>query len=69
MKRWAKRFFLGLSLLLSFVLGYDFALTRLANDMLLGRTSLKDNRLRMEIQCRRILYESHCGPEFVKMGP
>lgn len=41
-------------LLLSFLLGYDHALTRLADDMHFGRTSLRDNRLVMEIRKRRV---------------
>lgn len=45
----------ALLLVVSFILGYDNALTRLANDMHFGRTSLRDNRLVMEIRHRRIL--------------
>lgn len=47
-----------LLLVLSFLLGYDHALTRLADDMHFGRTSLRDNRLVMEIKHRRVLWRN-----------
>lgn len=57
-----KRILLNAALLIfAFLLGHDFALTRLANDMFFGRTRIRDNGLIMQIRCRRFLYVRHCS--------
>ena len=43
--------------ILSYIAGYDQALTKLADDMYFGRATLRDNRLIMEIRMRRFV----CG--------
>lgn len=43
-----------LLLVVAFIAGHDFALTRLATDMFFGRTFIRDNGLIMEIRHRRV---------------
>ena len=51
----AKAIVVIMLVVISFLVGHDWALTRLADDMHHGRTFIRDNGLVLEIRHRRIL--------------